>query len=72
MNIIIRIVAFITRRNLVWLEDYDGEVTLSIEQVTPFGKRTAKRWRRNSDINVILCDDGTTEGLAYVKKWKYA
>ena len=68
-----RLVALITRRKLVWLQDHDGDLTLSIEMRHPFGGNYALRYWPYASIStpVILNDDGTCEH-PYVTKWVYA
>lgn len=61
-----RLWCWLTGGELVWLRDFDGEATLSIAYVNPWGERIAKRLLSN----VVLNDDGSTRGASYVKQWK--
>ena len=70
MNIIKRVYAFLTRRKLVWLQDFDDEETLSIARKGRFGDVIADRtWPFGIKI-VKLLDNGVVDGV-YVKNWKY-
>jgi len=69
MNLIKIFYSWITNGKLVWLEDYDGEVTLSIARKTPWNKLIAKRYWPSGIRFVVLLDDGNVEN-SYVKKWK--
>lgn len=71
MNLIKRIWSFLTGGTLIWLRDYDGEETLAIARVSPFGYMTAERWWPISQHLCKLNKDGTIENGSYVKKWVY-
>ena len=68
---LMRLWSFLTRGELVWLRDNDGELTLSIARTNPWGERVAKRYWPFRIRDVILRDDGTVDG-GYVKFWKPA
>lgn len=62
----------LTGQRLVYLRDFDGEVTLTFERKTPFGYSTAKRWWPYwVGESVILLPDGQVKQPHYVKEWKY-
>lgn len=65
------LIACLTFRRLVYLQDTDGDVTLTIEKITPFGDRIAKRWWPFSIQQVTLHSDGKCTGASYVRRWKY-
>jgi len=61
--------AFITRQEVVYLLDFDGEVTKTFAKQTPFGLSAKRFWPLN--IRNVLC---TAEGIqdgGYVKDWCY-
>jgi len=60
--------AFITRQRVVYLKDFDGEVTKTVAKKTPFGYVAKRHWPFNIK-NVLLLDDGTIEPDCYVKSW---
>ena len=64
-----RLWSFITGGKLVWLRDFDGELSLSIARIDPWGKMTAKRYWPYNIKTVELLPDGTVDG-AYVRFWK--
>ena len=70
MNMIKRIYAFLTRRKLVWLQDCDGEETLTIARKGRFGDTIAERFWPFGIRTVKLLDNGVANGL-FVEKWKY-
>ena len=61
--------AFITRQEVVYLKDFDGEVTKTVAKQTPFGL-VAKRWWPFNLRNVLCTAEGTPNG-GYVKDWCY-
>lgn len=63
-----KLIALITGGKLVWLEDFDGEVTKSIAYKTGFGKLKAKRMPGSLSI---LLPDGSVQKPNYVKRWEY-
>jgi hypothetical protein len=71
MNIAIKIWAFLTRQRLVWLRDFDGEVTLAIAKETPFGGLMAERWWPFKILTVQLEDGGNVRPPCYVEEWKF-
>lgn len=69
--IIKRIWAKLTKGKLVWLEDFDGEITLRIARKHPFGGLRTNRM--SFGITPLqLLEDGSIEPKCYVKRWKYA
>jgi hypothetical protein len=62
--------AFITRQEVVYLLDYDGEVTKTVAKQTPFGGLTAKRHWPFNIRNVGCTVDGVVNG-SYVEDWCY-
>lgn len=62
--------AKITGGKLVWLKDYDGEITKSIAYESPFGGLIAQRLWPFKIRCVELLPDGTVKG-GYVKNWRY-
>ena len=61
--------AFITRQEVVYLHDFDGEVTKTVAKHTPFGL-IAKRWWP-FDIIKVLCTKDGVHGGDYVHDWCY-
>ncbi len=70
MNMIKRIYAFLTNRKLVWLQDFDGEETLSMARKSRFSGFIAERYWPFGIRTVRLLGNGIVDG-SYVKKWKY-
>lgn len=66
-----RIWCWITGGELVWLRDFDGEVTLSIAYTNPWGEKCAKRWWPTSIRTVRRLDGGKVDG-GFVEGWKPA
>jgi len=57
-----KIWAWLTRQELVWLRDDDGEVTLTFAKRSPFGLVAKRYWP--STIRTVTCgDDGKVIGL---------
>lgn len=69
MEIIYRIVAFLLRRELVWLRDFDDEVVLRISRRTPFGLSCCRMWPGDRKPCLLL-PDGSVRGPGYVDGWK--
>jgi len=65
-----RIWAYLTNGELVWLQDHDGEVTLTIARRTVFNTLIAKRYWPFDIKIVILSPDGNVLNGGYVRKWK--
>ena len=63
-----RIWAFLTGGKLVWLKDFDGEITLAIARKDPWGDMRAERHWPFSVRSVRLLPDGTVDG-SYVRFW---
>lgn len=61
-----RILAFIFGWELVWTEDYDGELRLRRTYKIGGKKRTSAM---RNDKSIILNKDGTTSNKSYVKNW---
>lgn len=51
----------------VWLEDHDGEMTLSIKRWDCYGPYAYRMWLINLRSNLL--PDGTVNGPCYVKYW---
>lgn len=68
MDTLRKIVAFLMRRELVWLRDYDGEVVLRTARRTPFGLECYRH--PPSGARCLLFPDGTIKGPSYVDEWK--
>ena len=68
MKIIKKILAKLGIIQLVWLEDHDGDITLSIKRKHPFGGYMAYRIYLTGRV-VRLLPDGSTLGTDYVKRW---
>jgi len=66
-----RIWAFITGQKLVWLKDFDGTITLSINQKDGFGSYAKRHWPYNIK-NVRLLPGGKIGNGSYVTAWKQA
>lgn len=64
MRSIYRLWAWVTGRKLVWLKDFDGEITLSFAEKTPLGLVATRLGR-----NVLLKEGGKAEHT-YVVEWK--
>lgn len=60
--------AKLTGRKLVYLQDFDGEITLATARVTPFGL-VAKRMGPLDEKQCICLSDGTCNH-PYVDRWK--
>jgi len=60
--------AKLTGGKLVWLRDYDGQVTLSIARRDPWGEMRAERWWPWRIRSVRLLEGGRVDG-GYVKEW---
>lgn len=69
--IIKRIWAKLTNGKLVWLEDFDGDVTLTIARKHPFEGLLAQRMPFGIRPLQLL-EDGSIRPNCYVKRWKYA
>ena len=65
MNCLWRLWAVLTGQKIVYLKDFDGEITTSLAYKTPFG------WvaRRNGRA-IVLREDSKIEGVSYVTQWK--
>ncbi len=61
--------AFLTGGKVVWLQDYDGELTRTIAYKAGFGKMQARRMMFTG--KVTLNEDGTVSGKPYVHYWSY-
>lgn len=61
--------AKLTGAELVWLRDFDGEVTLAIARRDPWGNMSAERHWPWGIKTVVLLPDGKVDGT-YVKQWK--
>lgn len=68
MDTLQKIIAFLARRELVWLRDYDGEVVLRTARRAPFGL-VCYRYPPGSG-RCLLFPDGTLKGPSYVEKWE--
>ena len=60
---------FLTGGKVVWLQDYDGELTRTIAYKAGFGKMQARRMMFTG--KVTLNEDGTVSGKSYVHYWSY-
>lgn len=68
METLKRIMAFLLRRELVWLRDFDGEVVLRMARRTPFGLEC---YRHSFGVGRCrLFRDGSFNGPSYVGEWK--
>ena len=65
----LKLLAWLTGRKVVYLMDHDGEVNRRLAKETPFGL-TTKRIKRNCVAGVLLLPDGNTRGKGYVISWK--
>ena len=61
--------AFLTGGKVVWLQDYNGELTRTIAYKAGFGKMQARRMMFTG--KVTLNEDGTVSGKPYVDYWSY-
>lgn len=68
MNILKILLAKLGFIKLVWLEDFDGELTLSVKKKSKSGEYYAYRYMF-SDRIVKLLDDRSCIGIGYVKRW---
>jgi len=69
---ILNIISFLTGRNIVWLEDFEGELYRTLERKHPIsGEKCAYAYWPNKIRLVILNDDGTVSGGIYIEKWAY-
>lgn len=68
---LVKIWAWLTGGELVWLKDHDGEVSLSIAQTDPWGEKIAYRyWLSKVRLVVLLADGKVAKGAGYVELWK--
>lgn len=67
----LRLEAILFKRRLIYLQDGDGEITLSIRRKSPFGGYVAPRYPYSNLRTVTLKDNGDIENGSYVKKWTY-
>lgn len=66
----LRLLAFIFRWELVWLQDFQGKVYLTKTNNNPFGKY-AHIYHFTKIGHVVLNDDETCSGeSSYIKRWK--
>lgn len=68
IDLIKRVAAFLSGRELVWLIDFDGEVSLRAAKRTPFGlvcNRFGFGFAR-----CLLLPGGRVQGPSFVKQWK--
>lgn len=63
-----KIIAFVTRRKVVWIIDFDGEVNQRIVKETPFGYLGT----RMLGTHMLLNFDGTVAYPRYTKNWDFA
>ena len=63
-----KILAFLLRRKVVWIIDFDGEVNVRIVKETPFGYIGS----RMLSSKMLLNFDGTVMYPTYTKYWKFA
>ena len=68
MGTLKRIIALLLRRELVWLQDHDGEVVLRIARRTPFGLECYRHPPGGG--RCLLFPDGSFKGPSYVDAWK--
>jgi hypothetical protein len=67
----LRILAFFRIIDLVWLEDHEGEVYLTIKRKSPFVGYWCRVYPISCVGHVILNDNGTCKGdSSYIKRWK--
>lgn len=64
-----RLWAFLTRQKLVYLKDFDGELTLTVAKKTPFGYVAKRHWPFHV-LDVILLEGGKVEHGSYVHEWR--
>lgn len=60
----IEIWAKLTNQKVVYLKDYDGEVTKTVARRTPFGYVATRLGH-----GVLLLPDGKVQGPIYVTEW---
>ena len=71
MNIIKRLWALLTNRDLIWVRAPDGEVTLEVAHIDPFGYHVVyTAWPFRNNVAVLLAN-GEVEDYRNVV-WKYA
>ncbi|MGD8305883.1 MAG: hypothetical protein PVF17_04450 [Ignavibacteria bacterium] len=65
-------IAKLTNSYVIYLQDRDGEISISLTNITPFNQVIAKRyWPTNIRI-VTLQPNQQLKNGDYVAKWKYA
>lgn len=69
--VIIKFIAWITDGKLVYLQDHDGEVVVSIAYPDPFGYLRCYRYWATRIGHCLLDEGGTVRGTGYVKRWKF-
>lgn len=67
---IMRIWAWLTGGELVYLRDFDGEVSESIAYTNAWGEKSAYRYWATKIHHVCLLPDGTVQQPNYVKEWR--
>jgi hypothetical protein len=66
---LLKLWAFLTGQQVVWLLDNDGTVTRTIARQTPFGLVAKRYWPFS--IRDVLCEaDGKIPNGCYVIQWK--
>jgi hypothetical protein len=61
--------ALITGNDLIYLQDHDGTITLTIRRKSPFGGYIAQRFLYSNTKTVTLNDDGSVSNGGYVERW---
>ena len=54
----------LTNQKVVYLKDYDGEITKTVARRTPFGYVARRHFQ-----DVLLLPDGKVQGPIYVTEW---
>lgn len=67
-----RLLAFLTGRRIVYLQDRNGRVYKSSAKLNPWGELSCPVYFWTSVGQVTLLPDGSTAGDAsYVRRWKF-
>jgi len=68
VNLCYKIWAWLTGQKIVYLQDFDGEITKTFATKTPFGWVAKRHWPESLK-NVLLLKNGLVENGVYVTKW---
>lgn len=64
-------IASLFGRRVVWLRDFDGELSKHWAKVTPFGL-SCRRYLVLAETHCLLLPDGSVRGPSFVDEWRPA